>query len=96
MSSSKNREQKLGAVAVAAGEDWLRWWQHALAEQGRSMTGGWPGTLSEARSRVLARAVAALGNDEALTVPELEALAHTTFAFARTGWNARATHDRDA
>jgi hypothetical protein len=91
----KNREQKLGAVAIAAGEDWLRWWQRALQQQGRTMCGGWPGTLSEARSRVLAQAVAALGDDAALTLPELNALAHTTFEFARTRWNARAALDRD-
>ena len=84
------RETMLGAVAVAAGETWLHWWRQELQRQGRPMCGGWPGTVSEARRRVLAHAVSALGADGALSDVELRSLAHTAVLTARAGWIANA------
>lgn len=89
------REETLGAVAIAAGHAWTRWWHAELARQGRRMSGGWPGTLSEARHRVLMHAVSELGADGALSPHELVALAHTAFATARADWIASAVRDPD-
>jgi hypothetical protein len=90
-----NRQETLGAVAVAAGHAWVHWWRSELARQGRPMSGGWPGTLSEARRRVLAHAVSQLGADGALSDHELTDLARTVFATARADWIANAVREAE-
>jgi hypothetical protein len=90
-----NREETLGQVAVAAGHAWVHWWRAELARQGRPMSGGWPGTLSEARRRVLAHAVSQLGADGALSDHELTDLARTVFATARADWIANAVREAE-
>ena len=89
------RQSTLETIAVAAGEAWFSWWCDELNKQGRPMAGGWPGTLSEARARILARVSKELGPAWSLSEAELAALAQTAFVTARAGWIARAVPDSD-
>jgi len=73
----------------------VRWWRAELARQGRPMSGGWPGTLSEARHRVLMHAVSQMAADGALSDHELTDLARTAFATARADWMASAVREPD-
>jgi len=95
MIAERKRQNTLGTIAVAAGEAWFSWWCDELSKQGRPMAGGWPGTLSEARARILARVSAELGPACALSEAELAALAQTAFVTARAGWLASAVPDPD-
>jgi hypothetical protein len=84
-------ESDLDALAVAAGSAWASGTVGALRAQDRTVSGGWPGTLREARARVMI----ALSSQRGPTVaPErLEALARTANASARTAWSAQAEPD---
>ncbi|MCA9676007.1 MAG: hypothetical protein H6709_07185 [Kofleriaceae bacterium] len=83
---------ELEALAVAAGEAWARACAHDLRTQQRSVAGGWPGTLTEARACVLA-AVAARGASASVSIDQLRALSRTAYGVARTTW--RAVCERD-
>jgi len=88
------RGEELSDLAVAAGEAWASWWVDELRRSGRPMAGGWPGTISEARARVLdrlrERGAGTLGG-----AVDLPALARTAYGAARASWLAHAHPDRD-
>lgn len=87
----ESRRMVVERTASAAGESWARWWRSELERQGRAVAGGWPGTLSEARARVLEAVlpeVKKLGIQE-LTFDEREAAAKTLYATARRRWLSR-------
>lgn len=90
---AKQRQEVLGAVAVEAGRAWFDWWRAELERQGRPMTGGWPGTISEARRRILAGSMYVLGAEGALRDHELVDLARTAFETARAAWMASAVRE---
>jgi hypothetical protein len=90
-----DRTAILDAAAIAAGDAWVQWWRQELQRQGRPMCGGWPGTLSEARRRVLDQVIAVLGAAGAPSAVELAELAHAAFAKARAGWMANAVSERE-
>lgn len=79
------------AVATALGEAWARDVAAALRAQFRSLAGGWPGTLREARSRVIAGLPPArrLEVDGAV----LDAFARAVNEVARRCWDAIAEPD---
>ncbi len=82
----------LDAIALRAADAWIDFWADTLAREGRAMAGGWPGTMSEARSRALAE----LRLDGAeLATDRLEALARATYAAARAKWRSRAAAEDD-
>ena len=61
-------------AALAAGESWALAAAAAFREDGRSLCGGWPGTMSEARVRVAAF-LATLGEKRSRDVASLEHMA---------------------
>jgi hypothetical protein len=74
----------------AAGEAWAVDWSNSLHGEGRSVSGGWPGTLSEARGRVAACVARRTGVARRVSPEELELLARRAYAAARKAWLARA------
>lgn len=78
-------------MALRAAEAWIGWWSDELARQGRGMSGGWPGTLSEARARASELVHRELGVD--IAHEQLEALARATYSAARERWLSRAARD---
>lgn len=73
--------------------DALRWtleWSARLREDGRSMTGGWPGTMSEARERV-----AAYTTTTHTEAGSLEKLTKLSYATAKKAWLSKAQADGD-
>ena len=91
------RRSLLERAAVAVGENWARGWLAELGLEGRSAAGGWPGTISQARSRV--RAVVTLelsrARFEPAGVEELDRTARAAYARARQVWLASAKADED-
>ncbi len=73
----------------AVGKAWAVDCSNTLHGEGRSVSGGWPGTLSEARSRV-ALCLAQRGTSQRVSSDELEVLARRAYASARKAWLARA------
>jgi hypothetical protein len=73
----------------------MAWWVSELARDGRSLAGGWPGTLSQARARFLSHAIAVLGDEHGLDGPTVEVLTRRTYDVARESWRARAARDPD-
>ena len=70
------------------GAEWARAMCESLAAQGRSVAGGWPGTVVEARARVLLHLQRELtANGQApLTGDELAVAASQTYTRARAEW----------
>jgi hypothetical protein len=48
----EKRRALISEAPSQVGSAWARVWCEALRREGRSVDGGWPGTLSESRSRV--------------------------------------------
>jgi hypothetical protein len=93
--SSPERESLLEAWAIDAGRKWAAALRRELAEEGRPVAGGWPGTLSEARSRAAARCkleLAALAHATASS-GELDQAARRLNAAARRDWLAKAERE---
>jgi len=88
------RRAALERVALAAGEQWALSYRALVHEQGRAISGGWPGTMSEARARVTA---AFLGGHKkslsAISNAELDWLAKAAYGRARREWLAVAERD---
>ena len=74
----------------AAGQAWALDWSTTLSGEGRAVSGGWPGTLSEARGRVAACVARRVGPAKRVSAEELESLARRAYAAARKTWLARA------
>lgn len=87
-------EVDLTAVAVAAGVAWADGTVGELRQQDRAVSGGWPGTLREARGRVAL--ALATRRHAPLPAEHLDALARTAYASARTAWGAQAEPDLEA
>lgn len=87
---SGRRELVLQEAAADAARAWTSRWFRALADDGRRVEGGWPGTVKEARARVAADAGRALEGSSmaALTLEELGRLTRTTYDEARRLWRA--------
>ncbi|MBX7191399.1 MAG: hypothetical protein K1X94_05050 [Sandaracinaceae bacterium] len=85
------KEDRLERLALASGEGWALEAASSLRGEGRTVSGGWPGTMSEARTRV---SVLAVGGP----APSLEAhekLARLLYASARRAWAALAVAETD-
>jgi hypothetical protein len=63
------------------GEAWARECAEQLRAQKRGVVGAWPGTLSEARSRVLQ------AHKRTLNTNTLQQLARATYDVARRSWH---------
>jgi hypothetical protein len=80
----------LERVVDAAGEAWALDWSNTLHGEGRSVSGGWPGTLSEARGRVAVCLARRPNGTRRVSADELESLARRAYAAAKKAWLARA------
>ena len=86
---SEARRALLEQGAIATGERWADGWCESLRKQGRRASGGWPGTLSEARALVAAYFMTEL-RGSALTYEELECATKISYARAKHQWLTRA------
>ena len=78
------RAARLAEIAALTGARWAKSRVDSLHAEGRRATGGWPGTLSEARNYV--------GADEArvgMSYEELSWMARLVYDSARRDWLAR-------
>jgi hypothetical protein len=82
----------LGESVAAAAASWARRRMADVRAEGRSVTGGWPGTRSEAR-RIVAEQVAASGARPGHD--EIECLVTRAYSRARETWLAGAVGDDD-
>jgi hypothetical protein len=78
-------------VSDALGAAWARDVASALRAQTRSLVGGWPGTMREARSRVLLGVPAARSTQ--FDPDALVALARAVYDAARRSWDEIAEPD---
>lgn len=80
----------LEALAVATGQAWASTMVGELRSQDRAVSGGWPGIMREARAKVMI----ALGRDRGpISADQIDALARTAYASARTLWSTTAEPD---
>lgn len=77
------------------GEAWASERARSVQHEGRLVAGGWPGTLSEARHRVVACAVERFGPSARISREELDSLARRAYDKARTAWLSRTESDDD-
>jgi hypothetical protein len=85
------REALLKETPGFLAREWAEVWFAALSVQGRVVRGGWPGTLSEARSRTkgyVESQRARIGMPR-LTHEQLEEMTRTTYHTARRLWLRR-------
>lgn len=98
MAAKKNndRQSVVERSAHDGGEQWARGWRDELQSDHRRASGGWPGTIAQARVCARAHLSAELARLR-LTGPspaELEQAARLTYARARSVWLALA-HGED-
>ena len=74
------------SVSTALGEAWARDVADALRAQTRGIVGAWPGTMREARSRVLLGLPAT--RRSGFNAAALEALSRAVYDAARRCWDA--------
>jgi hypothetical protein len=79
----------LERLAAAEGLAWAVRSCEELRQQGRSIAGGWPGTLSQARVRVRVCMTARLDRGASLTRDDLDWLARTIYLTAKAEWLAQ-------
>jgi hypothetical protein len=92
------RHALLERAAVAAGNDWVQRLSRELLAERRVAAGGWPGTLSEARTwarSYVHRVLSELVSSTPATADELENAARATYAHARSKWLAGARREED-
>lgn len=94
-STNDKRQMVVARAAQAAAVSWTASMFDALARERRSVSGGWPGTLSEARVRARAEAARELAAESmaALTHEELALAARLTNAEARRAWQRNRVSD---
>lgn len=74
------------------GMAWFQDWRETLRRDGRALEGGWPGTMAEARARVLERLGPELAR-RALPFPSHQRVARASaevYAVARQAWRSKA------
>jgi hypothetical protein len=84
----------LQLAVEAAGEAWACDCAETLRAEGRTIAGGWPGTMTEARSRTAACAAAHFGS-KAVAPAMLDGLARRAYACAKRAWMARTEPEGD-
>jgi hypothetical protein len=82
------RRAFLDTTAADIGRGLFAAWRDALLLEGRTISGGWPGTLREARSAVVATLGGVLSRNSmaAATDEELGLVVHAAYAEARRAW----------
>jgi hypothetical protein len=92
---AERRTLLLERAAATVGETWARGWLAELGSEGRSAAGGWPGTITQARSRVRAAVTAELARArfQPAAADEVDRIARAAYARAREVWLASAKAD---
>ncbi|MCU0681784.1 MAG: hypothetical protein MUF34_05930 [Polyangiaceae bacterium] len=85
------RRAALERGALRSGDRWVERTREQLSLEGRTVEGGWPGTMSEARGLV-ASVSGAL--KPALTFEESDWVAKTIYTHAKRLWQARREPER--
>lgn len=80
-------------VAVQAGQVWADTTAGELRRAGRPVAGGWPGTVKEGMTWVLA-AIGQRVEHADVSIGELRSLARTAWSTARTRWLALSEPER--
>jgi hypothetical protein len=90
------RRHLLDESPGAIGADWARAVCQRINQEGRTIAGGWPGTIVEARARIAGHLRAALARHrmEALAPEELALAANATYARAKQEWLAAERRSR--
>ena len=88
---SQSLNELLPSVSAALGEAWANDVANALRAQTRNLVGAWPGTMREARSRVLLGLPAA--RQSTFDSEALAALARAVYDAARRYWDTIAEPD---
>lgn len=70
MTDLRKRDAILSEQPALLGETWARGWFQSLMNEGRPVSGGWPGTIQEARCRARAHC------DRELSVRGMTPLSH--------------------
>ena len=86
-----SRAARLAADSIAVGDAWVDNVRLDLAADEREATGGWPGTMREARSRTLMGCAIARHPD--FDPDALAALTRAVYEAARRRWDAIAEPD---
>jgi hypothetical protein len=87
----------MARAATSVGESWAQTWLAELALEQRGATGGWPGTISQARSRVRVALASELSRARfaPAAAQEIDETARAAYARARQVWLASASADAD-
>lgn len=87
----QKRRELLESAAEDAGQRWAKLCRDDLRLEGRRAAGGWPGTIAEARARVVAHLAPELRRRGmiALTHLELDTATRAAYASAKRDWLAR-------
>lgn len=91
---SASNHNSLQVAVEAAGEAWACDWANTLQAEGRTIAGGWPGTMTEARLRTAACAAKHLGKP-VVAPAMLDGLARRAYACAKRAWMARTGPEED-
>ncbi len=90
MKAPEARRLLLTEGALTLGTRWARFWCDEMRRDGRPISGGWPGTVPEARARVAAYFGPELARRRMaqLTADELALAARATYQKAKRDWLA--------
>ena len=86
----------LRTQAELVGLEWAEHWFDWAEREQRTLAGGWPGTMSEARAQVVRSLVPWLrerGRWPTAEVTNFEATARVVYSTARTAWRQRSVAD---
>jgi hypothetical protein len=87
------RSSALHALACKAGNAWAQALFQKMRTEGRTVSGGWPGTTREGRTWMMAMADAMTRTDGVeWTFEEFDGAAEVTYAEARRAWLREAGH----
>jgi hypothetical protein len=87
-SGGERRAELLQRQTLRIGADWAKTWLADMRRQHRVVSGGWPGTLPEARARAQAFLDAELGRRRMppLSAEELAAATQVVYQQAKRHW----------
>jgi hypothetical protein len=90
-----DRWRVLERLATDEGLAWAARSCEELRQQGRTIAGGWPGTVSQARLRIAVCMMSRVEPGPALTSADIDWLARTVYLTAKAEWLAQAEPGSD-